>query len=232
MKIFMANNFEVRNTGNLVIFKVASRFNHACIPNAFRRFTEAGNIVIYAIADIKKGEEITLDYVCAGAVSVSVRRKYLSEKFGFICRCKGCVSNKTLSQFAVNKGKKDISTPVEVTNSEILGEQSAEEVAALAEIGPWMQSLKSFNDHMLDALSQACLVDHVRGVERREMLYSTYEDAFRKWLRENNKFGLSEQIIQHYTAMVKPIIVPKMEDYVRRLQEHDAEKSPNPSSMA
>ncbi len=108
MKIYNANNFEVRNTGTNVVYKIASRINHACIPNAFRRFTKAGNIVLFSTENIKRGEEITLDYVGAGAAPVSMRRQYLSDKFGFDCRCKGCLGNKTMSSSLVKKGIKDL----------------------------------------------------------------------------------------------------------------------------
>jgi hypothetical protein len=229
-KIYNANNFEVRDTGEIAVYKVASRINHACIPNAFRRFTKAGNLVLLSTEDIKKGDEITLDYVGAGAASVSTRRPYLADKFGFYCRCKGCISNKKLSSALVEKRVKDLSIPVELATKEILGEQSAEELAALAEVGPWFRSFQGWDDKMVESLKEMCVLDYVRGSDSRELLYDSYEEAFGGWLRKNNKFGLSEEVIRHHAAKARPNTVPQMEDYIQRLKEYEEKQKNHPVS--
>jgi hypothetical protein len=229
-KIYNANNFEVRDTGENAVYKVASRINHACIPNAFRRFTKARNIVLFSAEDIKKGNEITLDYVGAGALPVSMRRQYLADKFGFYCRCKGCVGNKTLYSTLVEKGFKDLSIPVEVTTPEVLGEQNAEELAALAEVEPWFQSFQDWDAKMVESLREMCLLDYVRGSNNRELLYDSYEEAFGGWMRKNNKFGLSEEVIRDHTAKARPNIAPQIEDYIQRLKEYDEKQKNHPVS--
>ncbi len=77
---------------------------------------------------------------------------------------------------------------------------------------------------MVESLREMCVLDYVRGADSRHMLYDSYQEAFGGWLRKNNKFGLSEQVIRPYAAMAKPSIVPQMEDYIRRLKEYDAEQ--------
>jgi hypothetical protein len=93
-----------------------------------------------------------------------------------------------------------------------------EEIAALTGVRPWLLSFQSFDERVIDALSKVCLLDHVRGVDRRQVHYNSYEHAFGEWLRANNKFDLSEQVIEHYATMAKSSIVPQMDDYVRRLK--------------
>lgn len=229
-KIYNANNFEVRDTGENAVYKVTSRINHACMPNAFRRFTKAGNIVLFATEDIKKGDEITLDYVGAGSASVSTRRPYLADKFGFYCRCKGCVGNKKLSSALVEQRMQELSIPIEVTTPDILGEQSAEELAALAEVEPWFRSFQDWDDKMVESLKEMCVLDYVRGSDSRELLYDSYEEAFGSWLRKNNKFGLSEEVIRHHAAKARPNTVPEIEDYIQRLKEYDERQKKNPVS--
>lgn len=75
MRIWAVNSFDLVSlgSGNLGLFKIVSRINHSCLPNSVRRFTNTGNIVIIASQDIKKGEEITIDYVGAGWLPVSKR---------------------------------------------------------------------------------------------------------------------------------------------------------------
>lgn len=72
------------------LFITASRFNHACVPNACHSWnSDLTAITIHATADIREGEEITNSYL-EGAGSWAARRTVLARDFGFNCDCHCC----------------------------------------------------------------------------------------------------------------------------------------------
>jgi hypothetical protein len=201
MRIWDVNSFDLASIGqgNVGVFKVASRINHACFPNAFRRFTKDGNIVIISPEDIKKGCEITLDYSGTCGISVASRRKYLLEKYGFYCRCRGYIGN-IVEQLDVWLNLiEDIKRPVEVTTTEILGEKTTEELDALAGFKSWHQDLERdilvFHDNAASILRGS----FIRGNDTREVLKDRCRSMVGDWLRANNNFGLSEDVIEKYS---------------------------------
>ena len=60
---------------------VARYINHACIPNAEAVIEDDAHIMIYAIADIATGTEITYDY----------GSEYVEEFITGKCRCIQCL---------------------------------------------------------------------------------------------------------------------------------------------
>ncbi|KAL0577699.1 hypothetical protein V5O48_004303 [Marasmius crinis-equi] len=73
---------------------LASKFNHACSPNARASFhDESGRHRIYALTDIAAGEEIVIPYIQGRNVYGSTRaqrRTRLRFSHGFECMCKTC----------------------------------------------------------------------------------------------------------------------------------------------
>jgi SET domain-containing protein len=53
---------------------------------------EEARISIVALRDIKKGEEITINYLDLENVPVSERRKLLKQKYLFDCTCERCLN--------------------------------------------------------------------------------------------------------------------------------------------
>jgi hypothetical protein len=100
--------------------------------------------VIISSEDIKKGCEITLDYSGACGSSVASRRKFLLERYGFYCRCRGCIGNIVEPVDVLLNFIGDIKRPVEVTTMEILGEKTTEELDALAGFKSWHQDLEKY----------------------------------------------------------------------------------------
>lgn len=193
---FELTGFEVENISgpeNLGVFKVASRINHACIPNASRRFTKAMNIVIISSEDIKKGDEITIDYEGACSVPVAMRRAHFLEKYGFHCRCRGCVSSNVLPWSAMLKEWEGVKKPIEVTTPEILGEQTVEEVAALAEVDSWYRLLESYIVELQKKMAVVIRRDFITGYDTREEMYGHCETLIRNWLREKKTTKRSER---------------------------------------
>jgi hypothetical protein len=201
MRIWDVNSFELASIGpgNLGVFKVASRINHACFPNAFRRFTKDANIVIISSEDIKKGCEITLDYSGACGSSVASRRKFLLERYGFYCRCRGCIGNIVEPVDVLLNFIGDIKRPVEVTTTEILGEKTTEELDALAGFKSWHQDLEKYISLFNDQPASILHGSFIRGNDSREVLKDRCRSMVGDWLRANNNFGLSEDVIEKYS---------------------------------
>jgi len=67
----------------------SSYSNHSCVPNAEKEIL-GDLIILRAVRTIRKGEEITHDYVGTG--NYNERRKVLSTNWGFQCTCRLCVA--------------------------------------------------------------------------------------------------------------------------------------------
>ena len=88
------------------VYKLISRFNHSCAPNAsccspytICELTDRINVdvarrFVIANRDIKEGEEITISYrPVEDVASRDERRKKIHDTEGFWCNCKVCASN-------------------------------------------------------------------------------------------------------------------------------------------
>ncbi|KAF4577219.1 hypothetical protein EYR36_005206 [Pleurotus pulmonarius] len=73
------------------VFKDASRINHSCSPNTFRHFDRLSlSMQMYAVREIKEGEEITAHY-CDPLSPYAARRKAL-KPYGIRCDCPACLN--------------------------------------------------------------------------------------------------------------------------------------------
>ncbi|KAF9024825.1 SET domain-containing protein [Hymenopellis radicata] len=71
------------------VFDVLSRINHSCGPNTDRHFDmKTFSMKLYAVRDIKEGEEITTSY-CDLEVATAARQKALAP-YDFKCACPHC----------------------------------------------------------------------------------------------------------------------------------------------
>ncbi|KAF2817588.1 SET domain-containing protein [Mytilinidion resinicola] len=71
------------------IFPLIARINHSCRPNAQHAWNgNEGEETVYAVREIKEGEQLSLSYHEGGPSSE--RRKALKEFFGFDCTCEMC----------------------------------------------------------------------------------------------------------------------------------------------
>ncbi|KAF1847010.1 SET domain-containing protein [Cucurbitaria berberidis CBS 394.84] len=80
----------------LAITPEVARINHACRPNALWRFNDYTLAFdVFALKDIKAGEEITLSY---GLETRSHRRrvKSIEANFGFTCGCPLCTADEAI----------------------------------------------------------------------------------------------------------------------------------------
>ncbi|KFX91231.1 hypothetical protein V490_06014 [Pseudogymnoascus sp. VKM F-3557] len=78
----------VANCWGRDVFRLASRFNHSCIPNTHNAYNSTiRKETFHNIRDIEAGEELTVSYV--NICSRSERQARLS-KWGFECTCPAC----------------------------------------------------------------------------------------------------------------------------------------------
>jgi len=71
------------------IFLQAARFNHDCCPSAYACWNgQLEKETVHAIADIKRGSEITISYFREG--TRLERQEHLQSAFGFECLCAMC----------------------------------------------------------------------------------------------------------------------------------------------
>ena len=78
----------VRSDEDGVLCLELSRFNHSCKPNVCHAFADP-NERVYAVRDIKAGEELCTYYVNP-VQSMEVRQASLQRNYGFTCNCEIC----------------------------------------------------------------------------------------------------------------------------------------------
>ena len=99
--IVRTNGFSITD-GDAGICLKASRFNHSCSPNARWSF-ERGQLRIYALGSIPRGEEIFIAYISCRDVYGSPRRSRqatLRARYHFTCACSVCSLPKAQSKMS------------------------------------------------------------------------------------------------------------------------------------
>ena len=80
---------DVEQTGAAIIPSI-SYINHSCAPNADTLYYYPGGpIVLHAIKDLQKNEEINIAY-CETQLSKKARQTYLKDNYFFTCQCPIC----------------------------------------------------------------------------------------------------------------------------------------------
>ena len=73
------------------VFRVASRLNHSCQPNAHAAYDlRTHRMRVHALVPIRAGEEVFVSYLGGDPDVRSARRAELLRDFGFECRCRKC----------------------------------------------------------------------------------------------------------------------------------------------
>ena len=87
----VSTNGLIQQNGNTLVFLTISKLNNSCLPNvAFEFVPPYGRI--FAIKDIKKEEELCIDYGGYGSrfSNLNDRREMLKDKYDFDCACDLC----------------------------------------------------------------------------------------------------------------------------------------------
>ena len=87
----VSTNGLIQQNGKTLVFIEISKLNNSCLPNvAFEFVPPYGRI--FAVKDIKKGEELCIDYGGYGSrfSSLKDRKEMLKDKYDFDCGCELC----------------------------------------------------------------------------------------------------------------------------------------------
>jgi hypothetical protein len=101
--IFCTNAFSVSDDDSGICLK-ASRFNHSCSPNATFSFnSNIGELQIYAMGTIPRGEEISVSYIPCRRLFGSHRRTRQTNlllRYHFTCTCPICTLSEAESKMS------------------------------------------------------------------------------------------------------------------------------------
>jgi hypothetical protein len=84
------------------LYKVASKFNNMCVNNNCEWYVDPFTcaINVYALRDIKKGEELTIRYLSSLHICTpDMRRNEIMDRLGFECQCQDCVDGVRQAEF-------------------------------------------------------------------------------------------------------------------------------------
>ncbi|XP_014239436.1 protein msta-like isoform X1 [Cimex lectularius] len=89
--VLQINGHEVplSEPGHIALFLKCSMFEHNCIPNCSKSFTEDGGVVIRAVMDIRPGEHLNISYTDP-VWNTPSRLKHLRLSKYFSCSCQRC----------------------------------------------------------------------------------------------------------------------------------------------
>ncbi|KAF7914713.1 uncharacterized protein EAE98_011412 [Botrytis deweyae] len=202
MKIYDVNSFDIINDKperTNYIYHFASRINHECLPNMARGNTKNGELVFTTVRDIKRGEELTTFYQVPFGTTLA-RRKILLSKYGFTCMCKACINNKVLN----NYGETLKYAPwiiAKESGSEILNKPTLEEMQTAKEVESWYESVSQAAEKAVKCMTIAIGSDLLQSQstqERRHLIVENTLQVFDDFLRKNNPYGLSDEVISAY----------------------------------
>ncbi|KAH9212202.1 hypothetical protein DL95DRAFT_509558 [Leptodontidium sp. 2 PMI_412] len=218
MKVWSVNAYEAV-TGPM-LYCLASRFNHDCFPNIARGFSKEDYIVFRAARDIEDGEELTINYILS-PISSEARRALLLDKFGFVCECWGCKSNRA---YTVSDLVDSILLPGVETKSLAIGKYTREEIATRAEVKAWSEEVKTEMQTI-----QVRLYNHLKrlvdagdhSVSDRNGRAAIVEQSIRfidRYLKGNNKFGFDDAFFYNYRARITQFMIDLTElNFIRIL---------------
>ena len=177
-----------------------------------------------AVEDIKAGEEIMHDYMNAGLKrNRRVRREMLSKKYGFDCECRACAANLNPSQMCIrNPGiwtEMRKSEKLHRSGAVVLNKLTREEHAKLEEAKTWYENitakLSSVDDQIrIEMVTLAAVAPKDSTKESRERrVKGVLVKHMVKVLSDDNKFGLSEEVVQRFVIRAVPRVVEVAEKY-------------------
>ena len=158
-------------------FLKIDRCNHSCSPNAAHKWdvTRFASY-LYALRDIRAGEEICITYTDITAPR-QTRRAKLLKSYGFLCNCQGC----------------DLNGEHEVEESDLAREQLHDWWFINPSYGKWRKDLCRSDDAVIKSHERALELIEREGlhalqshfIEEIALCYAVLgnEDAFRTWGR-------------------------------------------------
>lgn len=84
------------------------------------------------------------------------------------------------------------------TTAIVLGKHTAEEIKAQGEVEAWHKSILSNDERIQRHISGVTLGDLARGIQRHSVVVEAAKKEIREYLVKNNKFNISEEVIDRY----------------------------------
>ena len=153
-----------------------------------------------AARDIKKGEELTVNYTMISGPT-KTRRGYLLENFNFLCKCHSCKNNMVCTESDVEQ----VSLPkgVEPTTP-VIGRFTKEEAAAFADVEAWFDDVQkgmvTIQRAQYDYMAKHVVAQDPRVLDRkgRGFLAKRTLAFIVQYLKLNNKFGLDDTVFDGF----------------------------------
>ncbi|PVH89173.1 hypothetical protein DL98DRAFT_579877 [Cadophora sp. DSE1049] len=226
MKIWDSNCFSF-GSGHCV-YTLACRFNHECIPNVARGFM--GECIVFRAArDIQKGEELTVSYD-PNPMTPSQRRDRWKHVYCMECGCHSYKSNQSVMSSDVRRMYIHYDAIDAVNITIVINRRTDEERRALSSVESWydeiMEKLTVFQAGFEKLVTQKRLARTLRDSADRAELVEDLMQKMGECLRENNRFGLQEDVIKRYLARHAPIygeVVEEMSSF--SLEEKESLKA-------
>lgn len=210
-KIFETNSYELpihnkEGQPYQYIYETAARINHACRPNVARGHTKNFLISIRAVEDIKKGDEIVIDYIgSTKGCPRDLRRKLLQAKFGFFCQCKICFNITPIQNLPVRYTwitmEQTALFAKHTLGTKVLGLYTKDELRAYAEVDKWsitfLERIEAMSD-MFKNIFIRCACKMKTSKSCQEMQLAACKLYFAKVWRALNKPGIDAETLQHY----------------------------------
>ncbi|KAG4440063.1 hypothetical protein IFR05_004456 [Cadophora sp. M221] len=231
MKVWNINAYEAV-TGPM-LYCLASRFNHDCFPNVARGFTKEDYIIFHAARDIEAGEELTINYILK-SLSSEARRTLLLDQFDFVCKCRGCKSNRahTFSDLV-----DAILPPGVEINSLVIGKYTGEETIARAEVKDWSEEVNTemhrIQARLYDYFKMLAEVgdDSVADRNSRAGIVEKAMGFIDSYLKGINKFGFDNAFFDNYRARITLSMVEVMElNFIKILADLEGLRERNTTS--
>ena len=250
MKIFLENVFEIspdessNGQRHSLVYEIAARVNHSCLPNSIYGFTKDLYISFRAIKNIKAGEEITFDYMDAESHSVrELRRNWISYYRGFRCCCHACSrdlgipAGSELSTSSTKQSRKTRMTSQESLaemamfekqnpHTEVLGKHTEAELAKFHEINKWALDFIAKVSSDCEQTPWSTRVSEFGGTQTKSLFETTIHmiSALTNmvgdiWER-NNEFGLEFGVLEGFLNRA----VSDLEQNVKKVYEAAAAK--------
>ncbi|CAL3968532.1 unnamed protein product [Diplocarpon coronariae] len=185
------------------LYELASRFNHDCEPNLARGFSKEKYLIFRAKKDIRKGEELTVNYSMIIGTT-ETRRRTLLDKFDFDCRCQTCESGKCITVGSVQTSwLQGLQVPKKPTH--VANKHTKLDVLERSKVENWYSEMKEAILGKKNELLKAIHIfafggdNRVSTFEIREAMITKAMQNIVQFLKQNDKFFVGEAACNLYS---------------------------------
>jgi hypothetical protein len=187
---------------------------------------------VRAVEDIRKGAEITQNYIATSyPVACVDKRPSLLKNHGFICSCNGSslgvnLPNLPLARYRGFSRTETAAFEKKANKASIIAALSQNELDAFAKIGPWWSQVKQGLMNIGQQLQAMMLTNGIVGgttQQGRDLQVNACQEKTALILKSNNMFGIDDEVFEKYIARVVVRNAAKADEifrYSERKNEH------------